>query len=255
MLLNPDFTFETFVVGKDHSCAHAAAWAAANAPATSHNPLFIHGRSGLGKTHLLHAIGNHVLARLPASHVTYLTMERFLNDFVKMVRTSTGDEFRRRYQRVDVLLIDDLQFLAGREHTQEELFHTINGLMQWNTRIVLASDIHPLLLPKLMGRLTTRFAAGAVTQVQAPDFETRLAILCTLSAGAAVQPSAEVLELIATQVDGNVFELEGALNRVIAYQNLEGRPLPLRVAGWFLRDTFYAGHCATSTGDQVRRPG
>ena len=166
--LNPDFTFEAFVIGEANRFAYAAARAAAESPAKSYNPLFVYGASGLGKTHLLHAIGNYVLAQYPGRHVKYVSTEKFLNEYINMIRTSTGDDFRRRYRQVDVLLIDDVQFLAGKEGTQEEFFHTFNELFQANSQIVLTSDTHPRAIPTLEDRLRSRFVSGLVTDVQPP---------------------------------------------------------------------------------------
>ena len=239
--LNPDFTFEAFVIGETNSFAHAAARSAAEAPAKNYNPLFIYGPSGLGKTHLMHAIGNYVRAQYPNLLVQYVSTEKFLNEFVNMIRTNTADEFRRRYRQVDVLLIDDVQFLAGKEQTQVEFFHTFNELFQANSQIVLTSDVHPRAIPTLEDRLRSRFVSGLVTDVQPPDLETRIAILRKKSEGERVQPPEEVLELIATNVKDNIRELEGALTRVIAYSSLEDTPLTLAVAERILEDILSAG--------------
>jgi len=239
--LNPAFTFDAFVIGETNKFAHAAARAAAETPAKSYNPLFIHGGSGLGKTHLMHAIGNYVRAQYPSLLVQYVSTEKFLNEFISMIRTNTGDDFRRRYRQVDVLLIDDVQFLAGKEGTQEEFFHTFNELFQANSQIVLTSDIHPRAIPTLEGRLSSRFVSGLVTDVQPPDLETRVAILRKKSEGEKVQPPDDVLELIATHVKDNIRELEGALTRVIAYSSLEDTPLTLTVAERILSDILSAG--------------
>ena len=239
--LNPDFTFDAFVSGETNKFAYAAARAVAESPAKSYNPLFIYGASGLGKTHLLHAIGNYVRAQFPASQVKYVSTEKFLNEFVNMIRTYSGDEFRRRYREVDVLLIDDVQFLAGKEQTQEEFFHTFNELFQANKHIVLTSDTHPRAIPTLEDRLRSRFVSGLVTDVQPPELETRLAILRKKCEGEKVEPPHEVLELIATHVRDNIRELEGALTRVIAYESLEGTPLTLEMAERILYDILSAG--------------
>ena len=239
--LNPDFTFEAFVIGETNRFAYAAARAAAESPARSYNPLFVYGASGLGKTHLLHAIGNYVRAQFPGDHVKYVSTEKFLNEFVNSIRTNTTEAFRQRYRLVDVLLIDDVQFLAGKEQTQDEFFHTFNELFQANSQIVLTSDTHPRAIPTLDDRLRSRFVSGLVTDVQPPELETRLAILRKKCEGEKVEPPHEVLELIATHVKDNIRELEGALTRVIAYESLEGTPLSLQVAERILSDILSAG--------------
>ncbi len=239
--LNPDFTFEAFVIGETNRFAYAAARAAAESPAKSYNPLFVYGASGLGKTHLLHAIGNYVRAQFPGDHVKYVSTEKFLNEFVNSIRTNTTEAFRQRYRLVDVLLIDDVQFLAGKEQTQDEFFHTFNELFQANSQIVLTSDTHPRAIPTLDDRLRSRFVSGLVTDVQPPELETRLAILRKKCDGEKVEPPHEVLELIATHVKDNIRELEGALTRVIAYESLEGTPLSLQVAERILSDILSAG--------------
>ena len=239
--LNPEFTFEAFVIGDANSFAHAAARAAAEQPAKSYNPLFVYGRSGLGKTHLLHAIGNYVRAQYPGRHVQYVSTETFLNEFVDMIRSNAGVDFRRRYRQVDVLLIDDVQFLAGKEGLQEEFFHTFDHLYRAGGQIVLTSDTHPRAIPTLEDRLRSRFVAGLVTDVQPPDLETRLAILRKKSEGERLQPPEEVLDLIATHVKDNIRELEGALTRVIAYASLEQAPLTVSMAERILEDLLSSG--------------
>ena len=189
----------------------------------------------------MHAIGNYVRAQYPHLLVQYVSTEKFLNEYINMIRTSTGDDFRRRYRQVDVLLIDDVQFLAGKEGTQEEFFHTFNELFQANSQIVLTSDIHPRAIPTLEDRLRSRFVSGLVTDVQPPDLETRLAILRKKCDGEKVQPPEEVLELIAIHVKDHIRELEGALTRVIAYASLEDTPLTLTVAERILSDILSAG--------------
>jgi len=234
--LNPEYTFEAFVIGEANSFAHAAARSAAESPASSYNPLFIYGASGLGKTHLLHAIGHYVHAQYPDYVVQYVSTETFLNEYIEMIRTGTGADFRRRYRGVDVLLIDDVQFLAGKEGLQEEFFHTFDHLYRSKSQIVLTSDTPPGSIPTLEERLRNRFQWGLVSDVQPPNLETRLAILRKKSEGEQVMPPEEVLNLIATNVRSNIRELEGALTRVIAFASLERAPLDLAMAERVLSD-------------------
>jgi chromosomal replication initiator protein len=238
--LNPEYTFEAFVIGEANSFAHAAARSAAESPASSYNPLFIYGASGLGKTHLLHAIGHYVQAQYPDYVVRYVSTETFLNEYIEMIRTGTGADFRRRYRGVDVLLIDDVQFLAGKEGLQEEFFHTFDHLYRSKSQIVLTSDTPPGSIPTLEERLRNRFQWGLVSDVQPPNLETRLAILRKKSEGEQVMPPEEVLALIATNVRSNIRELEGALTRVIAFASLERAPLDLAMAERVLSDILSA---------------
>ena len=223
--LNPGLTFETFVVGAGNRSAHAAAQAVAEAPAASCNPLFIHGPNSLGKTHLLHAIGNDVSVRFPDRVVKCLTTERFLYDFVSMIQHETGDAFRHRYRQVDVLLIDDVGDLAGKPGVQEEFFHTFDHLLRCKTQLVLTSTGPPAAIPTLMERLTDRFVGGLIADLQDADLGTRLAILRQKAEATGVQPPAAVLELLAANVPGSIRELEGALTQVLAHHRLEGTPL------------------------------
>lgn len=238
--LNPEYTFEAFVIGEANSFAHAAARSAAESPASSYNPLFIYGASGLGKTHLLHAIGHYVQDQYPDYVVRYVSTETFLNEYIEMIRTGTGADFRRRYRGVDVLLIDDVQFLAGKEGLQEEFFHTFDHLYRSKSQIVLTSDTPPGSIPTLEERLRNRFQWGLVSDVQPPNLETRLAILRKKSEDETVLPPEEVLELIATNVRSNIRELEGALTRVIAFASLERAPLDLAMAERVLSDILSA---------------
>jgi chromosomal replication initiator protein len=238
--LNPEYTFEAFVIGEANSFAHAAARSAAESPASSYNPLFIYGASGLGKTHLLHAIGHYVQAQYPDYVVRYVSTETFLNEYIEMIRGGTGPDFRRRYRGVDVLLIDDVQFLAGKEGLQEEFFHTFDHLYRSKSQIVLTSDTPPGSIPTLEERLKNRFQWGLVSDVQPPNLETRLAILRKKSEGEVVVPPEEVLALIATNVRSNIRELEGALTRVIAFASLEKAPLDLAMAERVLSDILSA---------------
>jgi chromosomal replication initiator protein len=238
--LNPEYTFDAFVIGEANRFAHAAARSAAESPASSYNPLFIHGASGLGKTHLLHAIGHYVHEQYPDFVVQYVSTETFLNEYIDMIRNGTGPDFRRRYRQVDVLLIDDVQFLAGKEGLQEEFFHTFDHLYRSKSQIVLTSDTPPGSIPTLEERLKNRFQWGLVSDVQPPNLETRLAILRKKSEGEVVGPPEEVLALIATNVRSNIRELEGALTRVIAFASLEKAPLDLAMAERVLSDILSA---------------
>ena len=225
--INPRYRFDNFVVGSNNRLAHAASQAVAESPARAYNPLFLYGGVGLGKTHLLHAIGN---ACQPAGlNVLYVSSEEFTNDLINAIRTHTTPAFREKYRQVDVLLIDDIQFIAGKESTQEEFFHTFNTLHGQNKQLVISSDRSPKALGALEERLRSRFEWGLTADVQAPDVETRLAILRTKADRAGRVVPAEILEFIARQVQSNIRELEGALNRVLAYSDLSGIPLSLEM--------------------------
>ncbi|MDP2932685.1 MAG: chromosomal replication initiator protein DnaA [bacterium] len=215
--LNPKYTFETFIVGSTSELAHAAALAIAEKPGVSYNPLFIYGGVGLGKTHLLHAIGHQILQNSPQSKILYVSSERFTNDFIQAVRDGRAYDFKDRYRNVDVLLIDDIQLLAGKEQTQEEFFHTFNALYGRNRQIVITADRLPKEIPSIEERLVSRFEGGMVADVQPPDFETRVAILKTKTKEKNFELDHEVLTFIATRVESNIRELEGALNRLIVY--------------------------------------
>jgi len=234
--LNPRYTFEAFVIGSSNRFAHAAAQRVAETPATSYNPLFIHGESGLGKTHLLHAIGNYVRDNFPASHVQYVSTETFMNEFVDGIKTNTLSGFKRHYRACDVLLVDDIQFMENKEGLQEEFFHTFNSLYEAGKQIVLSSDRHPRSIATLEDRLRSRFEWGLTTDVQRPELETRLAILRKKAEGEKTFAPPEVLELIATHVKDNIRELEGALIRVSAYASLNQEPLTRGLAEMVLSD-------------------
>jgi chromosomal replication initiator protein len=232
--INGRYRFDNFVVGANNRLAHAACMAVAESPARAYNPLFLYGGVGLGKTHLLHAIGN---ACKPANlNVLYVSSEEFTNDLINAIRTHTTAAFREKYRRVDVLLIDDIQFIAGKESTQEEFFHTFNTLHGQNKQLVISSDRSPKALVTLEERLRSRFEWGLTADIQAPDVETRLAILRAKAECAGRQVPAEILEMIARQVQSNIRELEGALNRVLAYSDLSGTPLTLELAHNALSD-------------------
>ncbi|NJN80606.1 MAG: chromosomal replication initiator protein DnaA [Anaerolineales bacterium] len=223
MTLNPRYTFDTFVVGSGNRLAHAACQAVAEKPARAYNPLFLYGGVGLGKTHLLHAIGN--ACHASGLNILYVSSEEFTNDMITAIRTHTTQAFREKYRTADVLLIDDIQFIAGKESTQEEFFHTFNTLHGQDKQIIVSSDRPPKSLVTLEERLRSRFEWGLTADIQAPDFETRLAILRSKAERTGRQISDEILESVAKQVQSNIRELEGALNRLIAFADLSGSPL------------------------------
>jgi chromosomal replication initiator protein len=234
--LNPKYTFETFVPGSSNRFAHAAAVAVAEAPAKAYNPLFIYGESGLGKTHLLHAIGTYGRRLEPTMRVRYVSSEEFTNDFINSVRVNDVQSFQRRYRDVDLLLIDDIQFLERAEQTQEAFFHTFNTLQLANKQIVISCDRKPEQLSGLQNRLVTRFKSGLITDVQAPDLELRIAILRKKAAkdGMTLQPG--VMEFIASKIQSNIRELEGALIRVVAFGSLNKQEIDLKLAEIVLKD-------------------
>jgi chromosomal replication initiator protein len=234
--LNPKYTFDTFVIGASNRFTHAAAVAVAEAPARAYNPLFIYGDSGLGKTHLLHAIGHYARRLQPALRTRYVSSEEFTNDFINSVRDDKMQAFQSRYRSVDVLLIDDIQFLERAERTQEEFFHTFNTLHNASKQIVISSDKAPRQLNSLEDRLRTRFEWGLISDVQAPDLETRIAILRKKAAQEGMSPPPEVLEFIASRIQSNIRELEGALIRVTAFASLNHQTVELGLAEMVLRD-------------------
>ena len=219
--LNPRYLFEQFVVGKANELAHAAAMAVAAKPGDAYNPLYIYGGSGLGKTHLLQAIGHHILQSRPGANILYVTCERFTNDYIQAVRSGHGKELKDAYRNVDALLIDDIQFMTGKEGTQEEFFNTFNALHQNNKQIVITSDRSPKDIQGLENRLLTRFEWGMITDVSAPDFETRVAILEAKARDKNIQLGTEILRYIAGTIQLNVRELEGALNKIVAYHQFK----------------------------------
>jgi chromosomal replication initiator protein len=234
--LNPKYTFETFVIGSSNRFAHAAAVAVAEAPAKAYNPLFVYGDSGLGKTHLLHAIGHYAQSLYQGIRVRYVTSEEFTNDFINMIRDGKQDGFRRRYRDVDVLLVDDIQFLENKEGTQEEFFHTFNTLHNASKQIVISSDRMPRRLVTLEDRLVSRFEWGLQTDVQPPELETRIAILRKKAAQDRLNAPADALEYIASRITTNIRELEGALIRVTAFASLNRQSVDLQLAEFVLKD-------------------
>jgi chromosomal replication initiator protein len=228
--LNPKYTFDTFVIGASNRFAHAAAVAVAEAPAKAYNPLFVYGESGLGKTHLLHAIGHYARNLFPNVKVRYVNSEEFTNDFINSIRDDKAANFQRRYRDVDVLLIDDIQFLQGKVQTQEEFFHTFNTLHNANKQVVITSDLPPKQLSGFEERMRSRFEWGLLTDVQPPDLETRIAILRKKAIQERMSAPDEVLEFIASKISTNIRELEGALIRVTAFASLNRQPVDMGLA-------------------------
>jgi chromosomal replication initiator protein len=234
--LNPKYTFDTFVIGASNRFAHAAAVAVAEAPAKAYNPLFVYGESGLGKTHLLHAIGHYALNLFPHVKVRYVNSEEFTNDFINSIRDDKASAFQKRYRDIDVLLIDDIQFLQGKVQTQEEFFHTFNTLHNANKQVVITSDLPPKLLSGFEERMRSRFEWGLLTDVQPPDLETRIAILRKKAIQERMSAPDEVLEFIASRISTNIRELEGALIRVTAFASLNRQSVDMPLAEIVLKD-------------------
>jgi len=237
--LNPRYHFSNFIVGSANRLAHAASLSVAERPGHAYNPLFLYGGVGLGKTHLMHAIGNAVAAKFPRKRVVYATSEKFTNEFITSIQQGKIDEFRARYRRIDLLLIDDIQFIADKERTQEEFFHTFNAIHEDGKQIVLSSDRPPKAILTLEERLRSRFEWGLIADLTAPDLETRIAILRAKAEEGAVPVTSDVIEFIARKVVSNIRELEGALNRIVAYASMGAMPIGIELAQAVLSNVLY----------------
>jgi len=251
--LNARYTFANFIVGSANRLAHAASLSVAERPGHAYNPLFLYGGVGLGKTHLMHAIGNAVIGRFPRKRVVYLTSEKFTNEFITSIQQGRIDDFRNRYRRIDLLLVDDIQFIADKERTQEEFFHTFNAIHEEGKQIVLSSDRPPKAILTLEERLRSRFEWGLIADLTAPDLETRIAILRAKAEEASVPVSSDVLEFIARKVVSNIRELEGALNRVVAYASMGAMPIGIELAQAVLSNVLYNPKKRLVTPEKIAR--
>ena len=251
--INPRYSFSNFIVGSANRLAHAASLSVAERPGHAYNPLFLYGGVGLGKTHLMHAIGNAVIARYPRKRVVYATSEKFTNEFITSIQQGKIDEFRARYRRIDLLLIDDIQFIADKERTQEEFFHTFNAIHEDGKQIVLSSDRPPKAILTLEERLRSRFEWGLIADLTAPDLETRIAILRAKAEEQAVPVSSDVLEFIARKVVSNIRELEGALNRIVAYASMGAVPITIELAQAVLSNVLYNPKKRQVTPERITR--
>ena len=251
--LNSRYTFANFIVGSANRLAHAAALSVAERPGHAYNPLFLYGGVGLGKTHLMHAIGNAVAVKFPRKRILYATSEKFTNDFINSIREQKMEDFRNRYRRIDVLLIDDIQFIAERERTQEEFFHTFNAIHEAGKQVVLSSDRPPKAITTLEERLRSRFEWGLIADLTPPDLETRIAILRSKAEDQLHLIPSEVIEFIARKVVSNVRELEGALNRVVAYASMSGMPVNIELASAVLSNVMYNPRKKSITPQRIVR--
>lgn len=249
--LNPKYSFENFVTGGSNRFAHAAAFAVAEAPAEAYNPLFIYGSSGLGKTHLLHAIGHYAIHLKPRTKVRYVSSEEFTNDFINAIQNNKTIEFQAAYRDVDILLVDDIQFLQGKDQTQEAFFHTFNTLHDHNKQVVITSDLRPKQLAGFEERMLSRFEWGLITDIQAPEFETRVAILRKKAANERITIPDEVIEYMASRISSNIRELEGTLIRVTAFANLNRQAIDMDLIQAVLKDSFSIAEGSTITPMEI----